>query len=466
MLAACGSVGPDYRRPTTVEPSAFRQLEGGTVEPAPPGWKLARHGREGAGRDAGADPGPGWWRHYADPTLDALAAAIEPGNQDIAAAQARLRQSLALLDATAAARRPVVGANLSASRSRSVAAQFGGGQVQNAFRGGLSLGWEIDLWGRIARSVEANEAFAAASAADLAGVRLSIQAALVQAYVQLRSADALRRLLDSTVQGYEQSLLVSRNRYDAGVAPRSDVTQAETQLRSVQAQLIDVGIQRAQLEHAIAVLLGRSPSSLSIPETDRVVSLPSIPVGLPSELLERRPDVAAAERRAAAANAQIGVARAALFPSLQLGASAGTAGSTLGDLLSLPNRVWSIGPALAQTLFDGGQRSAQVAQAQAAFDASAAAYRQTVLGSFQEVEDALVSLRLLAREEAVQQLAVQAAGEALEQVTNQYRAGTVSILNLITAQAALLSARRSLVDLRTRQLLASVQLARATGGGW
>ena len=326
--------------------------------------------------------------------------------------------------------------------------------------------WELDLWGRVRRSVESNTASAQASAADLESARLSAQAALAQNYFNLRALDTDRRILDDTVDGLERSLQLTQNRYTAGVAAKVDVIQAQTQLRTTQAQALDVGVQRAQLEHAIALLVGKAPSSFSIPAAPLAAVPPPVPVALPSSLLERRPDVAAAERRMAAANAQIGVAKAAYFPSLTLSASGGYQSTSMADWLTAPSRFWSFGPALAATLFDAGLRRAQTDQAIAAYDATVATYRQTVLTSVQEVEDNLAALRILEQEAAVQQEALAAARQSLELTLNQYKAGTVSYLNVVTAQTTALASERTAVDILSRRLVASVLLVRALGGGW
>jgi NodT family efflux transporter outer membrane factor (OMF) lipoprotein len=295
---------------------------------------------------------------------------------------------------------------------------------------------------------------------------LSAQATLVQTYLQLRVIDAQRRLLDETVSAFQDSLQITRNRYAAGVAGRIDVAQAETQLKSTQAQAIDLGVQRAQLEHAIALLIGKAPADFALVANDALPQLPSIPVGLPSTLLERRPDVAAAERRAAAANAQIGVAQAAFFPALTLSATGGYQSSSLSQLFTLPNRFWSLGPALALTLFDAGARSARKDEAIAAYDASVATYRQTVLTALQEVEDNLVALRVLDAEAAMQREATLSAEESLRLTRNQYKAGTVSYLNVVIVQAAALAAERNTLDITGRRLVASAGLLKALGGDW
>jgi NodT family efflux transporter outer membrane factor (OMF) lipoprotein len=313
---------------------------------------------------------------------------------------------------------------------------------------------------------ESNQASAEAGAADLQSALLSAQSTLAQTYLLLRINDAQRKLLERTAVAYERSLRITQNRYEAGVVGRVDVAQAETQLKSTQAQAIDLGVQRAQLEHAIALLIGKAAADFKLEPNYRLPILPEIPAGLPSELLERRPDIAAAERRAAAANAQIGVAQAAFFPSLSLSASTGYQSTSLANLISLPNRFWSLGPALAATLFDGGARSAQKEQAIAAFDKNVAAYRQFVLTGFQEVEDNLSTLRILNEEAKVQREAARFAAESVTLTDNQYQAGTVSYLNVISAQAASLGADRSSLDIAGRSLLASVALLKALGGGW
>jgi len=455
LLAAC-AVGPDYQRPEIAVPADFKEMGS---------WKAAEP-RDGAPR------GP-WWESYGDSDLNALVAQVEISNQNIRAADARYRQALALLRETRAGYFPVVGGNFSASRSKGATgntasgnAIVSGASIRNTDRISLGVDWEADVWGRIGRSVESNAAAAQASDADLQAALLSAQATLVQTYMQLRVNDAQRRLLDETVVAYEESLQITRNRYNAGVAGRIDVAQAETQLKSTQAQAIDLGVQRAQLEHAIALLIGKAPADFSLAVNNALPQLPQIPVGLPSTLLERRPDVAAAERRAAAANAQIGVAQAAFFPALTLSATGGYQNSTLAHLFSLPNRFWSLGPALALTLFDAGARSARKDEAIAAYDASVATYRQTVLTAFQDVEDNLVALRVLADEATVQSDATMSAEESLRLTQNQYKAGTVSYLNVVIVQAAALAAERNSLELTGRRLLASAGLLKALGGDW
>ncbi len=470
-LAGC-SVGPDYRRPEAASPAQYKELRAGEAraqaqEKAAPGWKVAEPGDEA--------PRGAWWEVYGDAQLDALVAQVEVSNQNVAAVAAQYRQAQAAVAAARAAWFPIVGANFALSRGQgtvgtsataSTNAVVTGAPIRNTDRLSLDASWEADVWGGIARKVESSSAAAEASAADLQAALLSAQATLVQTYMLLRINEAQQRLLEETVVAYERSLEITRNRYAAGVAARVDVAQAETQLKATQAQAIDLGVQRAQLEHAIASLTGRAASDFSLPATGTLPQLPQIPVGLPSALLERRPDVAAAERRAAAANAQIGVAQAAFFPALTVSASGGYQNTSLSQLLTLPNRFWSLGPALALTLFDAGARSAQKEQSIAAYDQSVAAYRQSVLTAFQDVEDNLAALRILAEEEVIQREAAQFAAESLRLTDNQYRSGTVSFLNVVVVQAAALATDRTRLDITGRRLIASAVLLKALGGDW
>ncbi len=338
--------------------------------------------------------------------------------------------------------------------------------VSESYEAGLSASWELDLWGRLRRGLEANRATMQASAADLAAVRLSLQAELVQTYLQLRVMDEQQRLLDQTVAAYARSLRLTENQYRAGIVPKSDVAQAQTQLKSTQAQAIDLKWQRAQLEHAIAVLIGVPPAELSIAVRDDIPSLPEVPLALPSQLLERRPDVAAAEREVMAANAEIGIAEAAWYPDLTLSASGGYRNSSFNQLFEVPNRFWSLGPQLALTLLDFGGRRAELERAEAAYDQTVATYRQTVLDSFREVEDYLVQLRVLGDESVVQREALEAAQESLRLIENQYRAGTVDYLSVVTVQTTALNNERTNLTLLGDRLLTSVQLIAALGGGW
>jgi len=441
-LAAC-AVGPDYQRPEAVVSAAYKEAVG---------WKTAEPRDEASRGD--------WWEIFGDPQLSALIASIDFSNQNVLLAEARFRQAQAFAAQSRAALFPTLDADASITRSRSA------GAVSDNRSVALNSSWEIDLWGRLRRALESSAANAQASAADLAAARLSAQAELASNYFQLRVLDAQKQLLDDTVTGFDKSLELTRNRYAAGVAAKVDVVQAETQLKSTLAQSIDTGVQRAQLEHAIAILIGKPPSEFSIAPVPLAVTMPRVPLGLPSELLERRPDVAAAERRAAAANAQIGVAKAAYFPSLTLSASGGFRSASAADLFTAPSRFWSIGPALVQSVFDAGLRRAQTEQAIAAYDATVAEYRQAVLAGFQEVEDNLAALRILEEEAKVQDEAVRAARESVVLTTNQYKAGIVSYINVVTVQTTQLSNERTAVGILGRRLVAAATLVKALGGGW
>ena len=457
MLPAACTLGPNYARPGVEAPAAYKEAQG---------WKPAQP------RDN--EPRGNWWSVFDDPQLDALASRVEVSNQTIKAAEARVREARALTQQAQAALFPIVTANASATRSGGRGgtgsnvdnAGGQGGGPRNNFNVALDVNWELDLWGRVRRTIEAGEATAQASVADLEAAKLSAQAQLAEDYFLLRVQDAQIRLLNDTVDAYQKSLKLTQNQYAVGVAARADVAQAETQLKSTQAQALDAGVQRAQLEHAIAVLLGKPPADFSIAAEAVATTFPPIPPGLPSELLERRPDIAAAERRAAAANAQVGVAEAAFFPSLTLSATGGFQSSVLSQLFSLPSRYWSLGPALAQTIFDAGLRRAQTAQAMATYDENVANYRQTVLAGFQEVEDNLAALRILEQEALVQDEAVKSARESLTITLNQYRAGTANYLAVVVAQATALSNERAALAILARRQTASVTLIKALGGGW
>lgn len=448
LLSACAA-GPDYQRPTVDTPAAFKEL--GDWKPAEP-------------REPAADR---WWTAFGDPVLDDLQARLEISNQNLRAAEAAYRQALALADAARAAWFPAINASAGATRSASSAATAtsGNAPARNSFSVGATVSWELDVWGRIARTVEGADAGLAASAADLAAARLSARATLAQTYFQLRAAERQQALLDASVDAYARALELTRNRYAAGVAGKADVAQAESQLRSTRAAALDASLSRSQYEHAIAVLLGLPPAGFNLAPSDAPLPVAPVAVTLPSALLERRPDIAAAERRVAAANAAIGAAQAARFPVLGLSGNTGFRNARIEDLLTVPSRYWSLGPTLAAAIFDGGARKAAVGQAQAGWEKAVATYRQTVLTAFQEVEDNLASARLLEAAAAEQAAAVTAAAEAETIAVNQYRAGTVSYLNVVTAQATHLAARRSANDIATRRLLAAVQLAKNAGGG-
>ena len=460
LMTGC-VVGPDYMRPTVATPDAYKEVAG---------WKVARP-QDGEARGA-------WWEILGDAQLNALEEQVSVSNQTLAVAEATYREARALVREARAAYFPTLTVGIGATRSRqsstlglsSGGGRSSGGGVSSGPRwdltSPLSVSWEPDFWGRIRRTVESSQASAQASAADLETSRLSLQAELAQDYFQMRALDAQKQLLDETAAAFQKSLELTRNRYASGVASRADVVQAETQLKTTQAQAIDVGVQRAQLEHAIAVLVGQAPAGVSLPAAPLTATPPSIPVGVPSELLERRPDVAAAERRVAAANAQIGVALAAYFPIVTLGASGGFESSSVSQWFTWPSRFWSAGPSISELVFDGGLRRAQTDQARAAWDASVAAYRQTVLTAFQGVEDNLAALRILEDEARVQAEAVKSAQESVTLTTNQYKGGIVSYLNVITAQTIALSNEATAVQIRGRRMTAAVLLIQALGGGW
>jgi NodT family efflux transporter outer membrane factor (OMF) lipoprotein len=456
LLGGC-AIGPDYQRPQLQTPAQFKQIEGWTQ--AQPGDVLERGS---------------WWQLYGDAELNALVERLNISNQNLAASEAQYRQARALVRGARAAFYPSLSSSAGASRSgqgtgsQSASSGTGSNNSGTSTNYDLSLNaaWELDIWGKLRRSLESSRAGFEASAADLAALKLSLQAELVQNYLQLRVLDDQQRLLDATVAAYARSLKLTENQYNAGIVPKSDVSQALTQLKSTQAQAIDLKWQRAQLEHAIAVLVGVPPSELSIAVREQLPVLPEIPVALPSQLLERRPDVAAAERRVIAANAEIGVAEAAWYPDLTLSASGGYRGSSFADWIDLPNRFWSLGPQLALTLFDGGARSAELERSEAAYDQTVAQYRQAVLDSFREVEDSLVQLRVLQQEAVIQQEALDAARESLRLIENQYRAGTVDFNSVVNVQATALNNERTNLSLLGSRLTASVQLIAALGGGW
>jgi NodT family efflux transporter outer membrane factor (OMF) lipoprotein len=453
-MGAC-TLGPDYQRPDLPVAGEFKQAEG--WKPAAPADALQRGE---------------WWRLYGDAELDALVARLNVSNQNLAAAEAQFRQARALVRGARSQLFPILSGSAGVSRSaqgssgtNSTGSTFNGG-VGESYEAGLSASWEADIWGRLRRNLEANRANMQASAADLAAARLSLQAELVQTYLQLRVIDEHQRLLDQTVEAYARSLRLTENQYRAGIVPKSDVSQAQTQLKSTQAQAIDLRWQRAQMEHAIAVLVGVAPSELGIAVREDIPPLPAIPLAVPSQLLERRPDIASGERQVMAANANIGVAEAAWYPDLTLSASGGYRNSSFSDLFSVPNRFWSLGPQLALTLLDFGSRRAELERAEASYDQTVANYRQTVLDSFREVEDYLVQLRVLEEEAVVQREALEAAQESLRLIENQYRAGTVDFLSVATVQTTALNNQRTNLTLLGDRLTASVLLIAALGGGW
>jgi len=442
VLTAC-TVGPNYQAPALKLADAYRHIEG---------WKTAQPADE-------IEPGA-WWQLYRDPYLDALIERMQAGNQSLAASEARYRGARALVQGSRARLLPQLRQGADQTRSGNQ------GAVNNSYNLSTSASWEIDLWGKLRRQLESDKASLDASAADLAAVHLSLAAELAENYLQLRVLDEQKRLLTRSVEAYRRSLKLTENQYRAGIVPKSDVSQALAQLKSTEAQSIDLEYRRALLEHAIAVLLGVPPSDFAIDEVAQLPHLPAIPPELPSALLERRPDIAAAQRRVIAANASIGVEQAAWYPDLTLSASGGWRSGTFDQWVSAPNRLWSLGSAFAMPLFDGGRIRSRVAQAEAAYEQTVADYRQSVLQALREVEDALVGLAVLEREYQVQQEALAAAEESLRLIENQYRFGTVDYNSVISVQTSALSSERSLLELKNSQLAASLALLKALGGGW
>ncbi len=459
-LAGC-AVGPDYKRPEAPVTDQFKEAGD---------WKQAEP------RDLTSKAN--WWEVFGDSALNELEAQVNISNQNVKVAEAQYQQARALVRSARANYYPTITAQAGATKS-----DFGTGVAKSGTSTGTATGtsvsstgrsysatadvsWELDIWGRLRRATESNITAAQASEADLKFAQLSAQAELATDYFNLQVAMATKDLLERTVDAYQETVRLTTNRYNAGVVGRSDVVQAQVQLKSAQAELIDVESTRAIYEHAIAVLVGKAPAQFKLPEMPAVQSPPDIPLALPSQVIEQRPDVSAAERRVASANAEIGVARAAFFPQLTLSATGGYRNSSTVDLFSLPNRFWSIGPALAETIFDGGARRAESARVRAAYDQSVAQYRQTVLSGFQEVEDNLSTIRVLNDEAQVEDEAVQLARESVRLMTNQYKAGTVAYLDVVTTQATLYANERTALALQGRRFTASVALIKALGGGW
>ncbi|WP_205340141.1 efflux transporter outer membrane subunit [Denitrificimonas caeni] len=442
LLSGC-VLGPNYQRPETPLPLEFRHT---------PGWKVAQ--------PADLQASVAWWSLYQDAPLLDLLKQLESSNQNLRAAEAAWREARALVGGSRSGLYPKATGQVGTSRS--------GNDVSVGKNNELALGlsWQLDIWGQVRRQVESSEASAQASAAEWAGVRLSQQAELVQNYLQLRVIDEQMRLLDATLVAYQRSLQLTENRYKAGMVTRTDVSQALTQLKNTQAQRLDLDWQRARYEHALALLVGSTPNALQVASVETLPRLPALPMQVPSALLERRPDIAAAERRVIAANAEIGVAKSAYFPDLTLSASGGYRGSNLADWISMPNRFWSIGPQFAMTLFDAGLRRSKTEQAEARYDQQVARYRQTTLQAIAEVEDALVQLNVLEQEILVQREALAASQDSLQLTENQYAAGMVDYLAVSSAQTTALNSERTLLNLLATQLTASVQLISALGGGW
>ena len=458
LITGC-AVGPTYQRPTTPEVAAYK--EAGDWVAAQPADALER--------------GP-WWRLFNDPVLNDLAARVEVSNQNVAAAVAAYAQARALVAEQRAALFPSVTLSGGASRSGNGAGTVNtntntntanGNRTSSSNQASLGVAWEPDVWGRLQSVANGAAATAAASAADLATARLSAQGELAVNYLSLRQQDAQKALLASTLAGYARALEITQNRYTAGIAAKTDVLQAQTQLANAQAD--DAGLQRtrAQLEHAIAVLVGQAPGNFTLAALPAwKATVPDVPAGVPSTLLQRRPDIAAAERRVLSANEQIGVAKAAYYPSLSLNASVGTAASRVTDLFSAPAALWSLGLSAAQVLFKGGALDARVDGATAAYDQTVARYRQVVLSAFQNVEDQLSAARVLQTQQTLRAQASSAADQVEQQVLNRYRSGQISYTEVITAQTTALNARRALVQATADRQTTAVALIQSLGGGW
>lgn len=443
-LAGCAT-GPAYQKPGAPLSAEFKEAQG--WQPAAPADLLEK--------------GP-WWELFGDATLNALARQVEVNNQNVAAAEARYAQARAAVAEQRASLFPQVTLDAGVNRSGG-----GGGQRSgNEYKVNIGGSWEPDVWGRLRAGVSGAQASAQASAADLAAARLSAQGELAANYIGLRLADAQLALLHETVEGYQRVLQITQNRVNAGVAPTSDLLQAKTQLANASADLLTQQRQRAQLEHAIAILLGKAPGDFTLEAAPWALQVPQIPVGLPSTLLERRPDIAAAERRVAAANAQIGIARSAYFPSLSLSGNYGVAGSQAGGLFSASNTLWSLGLSAAQTLFNAGATGARVDQASAARDVAVANYRQTVLGALGDVENQLAASKVLAQQQELRETSANSALQVEQQMLNRYRAGQVSYTEVVTAQVTALNARRSLLQAQADRQSTAVALVQSLGGGW
>jgi NodT family efflux transporter outer membrane factor (OMF) lipoprotein len=454
LLSVACAVGPRYSRPSAPVPPAYKE--------EPPGWKTAQPNDQiGRGK---------WWEIFGDPQLNSLEEQVNVSNQSLKAALAQFEQARALVRFNRANYYPTVTAGISAARNRQsenrgLATTFSKTNYTDVVIP-VSVSYEADVFGRLRRTVQAARSSAQASAGDLESLSLSLHADLAANYFQLRTFDAEERLLNDSVAAFEKALQLTQNRYQGGVASAVDVAQAQTQLETTRSQAIDIQVQRSQLEHAIAVLIGQPASVFNIAPASWTTPPPAIPAGLPSDLLERRPDIAAAERRASVANAQIGIARAAYFPLLTLSGSGGFESSSITNLFNGPSGFFSAGVSAVVTAFDVGRRRAISEQARAVYDQTVANYRETVLTAFQEVEDNLAALRVLENEATTQQAAVNAAEHSLELSTNRYKGGVVSYLEVITAQSIALSDERAAVDILRRRMVASVQLIKALGGGW
>jgi NodT family efflux transporter outer membrane factor (OMF) lipoprotein len=452
LLGGC-TVGPKYARPTvpTAPVDAFKETDG--WKPAQPSDQLHRGN---------------WWEIFGDPQLNALEGELTVSNQDLKVANARFVEARAMVHYNRAAQFPTISTSpgIESLRDSANTPYLPAISTTGDFALPFDLSYELDVWGRVRRTVSASREEAQATAGDLATVNLSLHAELAYDYFELRSADAQKRLLDDTVKTYQDALQLTVNRFEGGAAPKSDVAQAQTQLQTTMVQDTDVAVQRAQFEHAIAILIGKPPAAFSLSALPLNLAPPDMSAGLPSQLLERRPDVAAAERRVAEANDQIGIARAAYYPTVILGASAGFEGDSITNWLTWPSRFWAVGPSLAETLFDGGRRRATSTAARANYDATVANYRESTLTAFQQVEDNLAALRILTQEAQQQKEATASAEESLQIFTNRYIGGRDPYLQVLTAQTITLQNERNDVDILRRRMDASVLLIKALGGGW
>lgn len=451
-LSAC-TVGPDYKRPSVTVPATYKEARNKD-------WKIAQPSDQ---HDRGA-----WWEVFHNPELNSLEERVNISNQNIALAEAQYRQAVALVGEAEASFVPTLGASTTVTREKQAVTS---GSVRSLgqftdYQAVLTASWEPDIWGLVRRQVESSKATAQADAAQIAAVRLSTQGTLAQDYFQLRTLDRDQKLLDDTVVADQKSLKLTQNRFNAGVASQSDVLQAETVLKTVQAEAIDNRLTRAQLEHAIAVLLGQPPANFSLPPRLIAMNPPNIPLQVPSALLERRPDIAQAERNMAAANAQIGVAIAAYYPTLMLSPNIGYETTQLQKWFTQPSFFWAVGPQIAETLFDGGLRKSTTAAARAVYEQNIATYRQTVFAAFQDVEDNLAAQRILTAEAAVQKQADIAAQHALKIMLSNYASGTAAYTDVIVSQGSALTAEKNYYDVVGRRMVASVGLIKALGGGW
>ena len=462
FLSGC-MVGPKYVKPTAPMAPGFKEQPPESFKESD-GWKTAQP-RDQALRG-------NWWEIFGDPQLNALEEEVTLSNQDLKVAEARFRQARAMIRFNRSAEFPTIStspsiANERLSPNQPYFPQSVSANATGSFTLPFDLSYEVDLWGRVRRTVSASREEAQATAADVQTANLSLHAELAVDYFELRSADDQKQLLDDTVKAYTDALQLTENRFEGGAAPRSDVAQAKTQLDGAQVQDTDITVIRAQFEHAIATLIGKPPAEFNItPAPKTALLLPVIPVGVPASLLERRPDIAAGERRVAEANDQIGIARAAFFPSLVLGATGGFTGTSITNWFNWPSRMWAVGPQMSQTIFDAGRRRAVSEGATANYDGTVASYRQTALTAFQEVEDNLAALRILEKEAQQQREATVSAEESLQLFTNRYEGGVDNYLQVITAQTVLLTNQRNDIDIQRRRMDASVLLVKAVGGGW